>query len=309
MWRPPVITLALPALHLKLEDDIRSGGLEAHLLRPKGYLLQTIAQSLGGGLVRLAALGVTGGILLLVSGRTPPPLEAVVFLALLGPLALTVGVLLYTLAGLAAFWARRVLPVQLVIQKLMFLAGGLFAPISLYPEPWAAVVKATPFAAHLYWAGRQVLAPSWEAFAWGVGWSLFWIAALGALCEVIWRAGLGRVRRGEDQMLNLISSYAAGAGAAIRASFSDRANFALQVGGMIVNDVFFLALWVLFFAGFRQVGGWGGQDVLLLLGLAMVIVSVCGVFFGGFRDMAASILKGEPDALLTQPKPVLLCAC
>lgn len=107
-------------------------------------------------------------------------------------------------------------------------------------------------------------------------------------------------------MLNLISSYAAGAGAAIRASFSDRANFALQVGGMIVNDVFFLALWVLFFAGFRQVGGWGRQDVLLLLGLAMVIVSVCGVFFGGFRDMAASILRGEPDALLTQPKPVLL---
>lgn len=191
------ITLALPALHLKLEDDIRSGGLEAHLLRPKGYLLQTIAQSLGGGLVRLAVLGVTGGVLLLVSGRTPPPLEAIAFLAVLGPLGLTVGVLLYTLAGLAAFWARRVLPVQLVIQKLMFLAGGLFAPVSLYPEPWAAIVKATPFAAHLYWAGRQVLAPSWQAFAWGVGWSLFWIAALGALCEVIWRAGLGRVRRGD----------------------------------------------------------------------------------------------------------------
>ncbi|MFO1014547.1 MAG: ABC-2 family transporter protein [Caulobacteraceae bacterium] len=191
------ITLSLPALHLKLEDDIRSGGLEAHLLRPKGYLLQTMAQSLGGGLVRLGALGVTAGILLLVSGRAAPPIEAVAFLAVLGPLALTVGVLLYTLAGLSAFWARKVLPVQLVIQKLMFLAGGLFAPISLYPEPWAAIVKATPFAAHLYWAGRQVLAPSLDAFAWGVGWCLLWIALLGGLCELIWRAGLGRVRRGE----------------------------------------------------------------------------------------------------------------
>ncbi|MFO1014548.1 MAG: ABC-2 family transporter protein [Caulobacteraceae bacterium] len=106
-------------------------------------------------------------------------------------------------------------------------------------------------------------------------------------------------------MFSLISTYAAGAGAAIRASFSDRANFALQAGGMIVNDVFFLALWVLFFAGFRQVGGWTREDVTLLLGLAMLIVSIAGVFFGGYRDMAASILKGEPDALLTQPKPVL----
>ena len=42
------ITLALPSVHLRFEDDIRSGGLEPHLLRPKFYLLQSLAQSLGG---------------------------------------------------------------------------------------------------------------------------------------------------------------------------------------------------------------------------------------------------------------------
>ena len=53
------ITLALPAVHLKLEDDIRSGGLEPHLLRPKSYLVQTFSQSLGAAVVRLCALGLT----------------------------------------------------------------------------------------------------------------------------------------------------------------------------------------------------------------------------------------------------------
>ena len=105
--------------------------------------------------------------------------------------------------------------------------------------------------------------------------------------------------------MSALSTYVANAGAAIRTSLMDRTNFLLQSVGMIVNDVFFLLLWYMFFAGFRRVGGWGLHDVALLLGLIMSIVALSGVFFGGYRDMAATILRGEIDALLTQPKSVL----
>jgi ABC-2 type transport system permease protein len=106
-------------------------------------------------------------------------------------------------------------------------------------------------------------------------------------------------------VLNFLKAYASQAAAAVRTSFSDRSNFALQILGMVINDVFFLSLWVLFFAGFRSVGGWGQSDVALLLGITMMVVALSGIAFGGFRDMAATILKGELDALLTQPKGVL----
>ena len=106
-------------------------------------------------------------------------------------------------------------------------------------------------------------------------------------------------------MLRFVGTYAAQTAAAIRAALSDRTNFALQAGGMVVNNVFFLTLWVLFFAGFRSVGGWERPDVALLIGLTMMVVALSGVLFGGYRDMAATILSGEIDALLTQPKPVL----
>ena len=106
-------------------------------------------------------------------------------------------------------------------------------------------------------------------------------------------------------MGGLVSTYAAQAGAAIRASLADRTNFFLQAGGMVVNNLFFQTLWVLFFAGFRSVGGWEQADVALLLGLIMMVVALSGILFGGYRDMAATILSGEIDALLTQPKPVL----
>ncbi len=105
--------------------------------------------------------------------------------------------------------------------------------------------------------------------------------------------------------MSMLATYAANASAAIRTSLMDRTNFFLNAVGMVVNDVFFLLLWYMFFAGFRRVGNWGLHDVALLLGLIMLVVAICGVFFGGYRDMAATILRGEVDALLTQPKYIL----
>lgn len=187
------VTLSLPATHLRLEDDIRSGGLEPHLLRPKSYLMQVLSQNLGAAFVRLAALGITALALLAASGRAWPPAEAFPRLLVLGVLGVVVGVLLYALAGLMAFWARRVLPFQLVIQKLMFLLGGLYAPVTLYPPLMEAVAKASPFAAHLYWPAAMTMDP--DLFLIGLGWQLLWIGVLSAACIAIWRAGLAKVLR------------------------------------------------------------------------------------------------------------------
>ena len=50
----------MPAIHLRLEDDIRSGAIETHLLRPASYPLLRVAESCGGLLVRQAVLGAIG---------------------------------------------------------------------------------------------------------------------------------------------------------------------------------------------------------------------------------------------------------
>jgi ABC-2 type transport system permease protein len=103
----------------------------------------------------------------------------------------------------------------------------------------------------------------------------------------------------------MLAVYAHQIGAAIRVSLAHRTNFVLQMLGMLLNNAFFFLLWILFFAGFRSVGGWRFADVCLLLGSIMVIVGAAGVLAGGYRDMAAAILNGQVDALLTQPMPVL----
>jgi ABC-2 type transport system permease protein len=105
--------------------------------------------------------------------------------------------------------------------------------------------------------------------------------------------------------MGALAIYLRQVGAAIRVSFADRANFWLQLGGMTVNNGFILLLWFMFFAGFRSLGGWRLADVALMIGILALSVGLAGVFAGGYRDMAAVILRDEVDTLLTQPRAVL----
>ncbi len=184
------VTLSVVAIERRLEDDIRNGGLEPYLLRPKTYLLQRVAPAMGEAMVRGAVLGAAGLAALAMSGRVMPAPVAWPALLLLGSLGCILGTQLYALVGLAAFWMRRVLPAMLIMQKLSFILGGLVAPISLYPGWLFDFAKATPFGAQLYWVGVQALTPSIGLFLTGIGWQILWIAVLTALCALMWRAGL-----------------------------------------------------------------------------------------------------------------------
>jgi ABC-2 type transport system permease protein len=189
------MTLAAAPIHFRLEDDIRSGAIEAQLLRPKPYLVMKIAESFGASLARMAALGATALALLALSGRQPPPLPVFAALMLLGPLAALISILGFTLAGLSALWARRALAAYLVLQKMSFLLGGLLAPVTLYP-PWlAGLAKASPFAAQLYWPAALTLEPSLRVFALALASQIVWLALMGAAVAALWRAALGRILR------------------------------------------------------------------------------------------------------------------
>ncbi len=184
------ITLSVPAIHLRLEDDIRSGAIEAHLLRPLPYLLGRISETLGGMAVRLGVLGCGGIVaLLLFSQPHPPPVvwPLVIALALLGG---TVQVMLVAIAGLSTFWVRRSLAAYLIMQKLIFLLGGLFAPVTLYPAWLARIAACSPFAASLYWPAVIVLERDAATVLTAFAAALAWIAILAALCACIWRAGM-----------------------------------------------------------------------------------------------------------------------
>ena len=134
-------------------------------------------------------------MLLTLSGRPWPAGFGLAYVAVLGVVGATIGLLLYTLVGLTAFWLRRVLPPLLIMQKLLFLLGGLFAPIAFYP-PWLwRIAVLTPFAAHLGFAGQAVIAPSASDFGWALTAQAVWLVILALLAALVWRAGLKKLLR------------------------------------------------------------------------------------------------------------------
>jgi ABC-2 type transport system permease protein len=187
------ITLSVPAIHLRLEDDIRSVAIEAHLLRPMPYLLGQVSENVGGMAVRLGVLGLVGIAALLVSGLAGPSASVwplVVVLALLGG---TVHVLLIAMTGLSTFWTRRSLAAYLIMQKLIFLLGGLFAPVTLYPAWLARIAALSPFAASLYWPAAVALQHDAATILTAFIAVLAWIALLALLCHITWYAGMRRL--------------------------------------------------------------------------------------------------------------------
>ncbi len=187
------ITLSVPALHLRLEDDIRSGAIEAHLLRPLPYLLGRVSETIGGMAVRLGVLGLGGLVALLASGRSIPPAAVwllVVVLALCGGI---VHVMLIAIAGLSTFWVRRSLAAWLIMQKLIFLLGGLFAPVTLYPLWLARISAGSPFAASLYWPAIIVLRHDAATIVTAFAAVFAWMVLLALLCSFIWHAGMRRL--------------------------------------------------------------------------------------------------------------------
>ena len=187
------IALSVPAIHLRLEDDIRLGAVEAHLLRPIPYLLAQVSHTIGALAVRLAVLAPGLALVLLAADGVLPPAAtwpSIVVLTLLGG---TVQVLLVAVAGLSAFWVRRTVAAYLIMQKATFLLGGLFIPVTFYPRWLAHAALCSPFAAGLYWPAIVVLQPDAATVAAAFLAVTAWLAALGLLCTGIWRAGLHRL--------------------------------------------------------------------------------------------------------------------
>jgi ABC-2 type transport system permease protein len=190
-----VATLGTPAMHLRLEDDIRSGVIESRLLRPKSHLLLRFGEAMGGAMARMSALVACGAIMLAFSHFAVPAPVWWPAIALLLLLSGVIGVEIGLLVGLSVFWLGRALPLHIVNQKVAFLLGGLMAPVTLYPDWLARFAMATPYAAQLYWPATMATRPSVALFVAALGWQLLWIALLAGLAAWAWRRGVARLLR------------------------------------------------------------------------------------------------------------------
>jgi ABC-2 type transport system permease protein len=97
--------------------------------------------------------------------------------------------------------------------------------------------------------------------------------------------------------------------AAFAEAISNRSAFWTQIAAMLVNDVVWVAFWLLFFDQVHAVGGWDCDGVLMLLAVLTTSGGLVLGLFSNTRRLGQLVGDGGLDAVLAlpvRPLPALL---
>jgi ABC-2 type transport system permease protein len=146
------IELSQTRIFMPISEEVKDGTVAYSLNRPYSYVFFWISRGMGENLVKVVPLLVEGFILAVIMvGPLPGYLSALPFGLLAIVFGILIGTTLQAIIGLLAFWFEEVLPFWWIIQKLVFVVGGMFIPIDIYPDWLARIARYTPFAFAAYW--------------------------------------------------------------------------------------------------------------------------------------------------------------
>ncbi len=92
----------------------------------------------------------------------------------------------------------------------------------------------------------------------------------------------------------------------IRASLALRAAFLLELVLMLGNNLIFFFLWWIFFLRFNDISGWKINDIAASMAILSGAYGLAQICFGGLKNLGITILNGDLDSFMTQPKNLLL---
>ena len=92
----------------------------------------------------------------------------------------------------------------------------------------------------------------------------------------------------------------------LQSAMEYRVSFLTQVIGMLANNFLYFAIWIIFFQRFKDVRGWGVNDMYVTFGVLASSFGLVSLFFGNVFTLSDIIAKGRLDYYLSLPRPVLL---
>jgi ABC-2 type transport system permease protein len=104
-----------------------------------------------------------------------------------------------------------------------------------------------------------------------------------------------------DNMKNDIRYFIAQIKANILNAHALRSSFWIGVFSMMLNDVAFFVIWILFMKATGPINGWTGLDVFGMIGVSTFCFGVVNSFFYGIRELPESVARGSFDSVLLAP--------
>lgn len=144
--------------HYRIEQEVKSGNIAYGLLRPVSVIGAYFCEAMGTFLFRLPFLFCVGAVFLLIltNGELPTDFSALPVIFSLMVLSAIFISLCTVFIGLSTLWMQDALPMFWLIQKAEYILGGLFFPLSFYPEWLQQIAFATPFGWINYGVARLI---------------------------------------------------------------------------------------------------------------------------------------------------------
>lgn len=188
------IELSKGRVYWDVQDEVKSGSIAYTLSRPYSYNLYQLSRTIGESLVKLMPLLVMGYIIATIMVGTLPRYFSIILpglLVLIGGMVLTS--LWNLIIGLCSFWVEDAFPFLLVLQKIIFIFGGLFFPIEFLPNWGQGLAKVLPFTYSAYWPAMVMVDFSTKIWLRVVLGQMFWIVTLFMFAQLLFAMAVKRL--------------------------------------------------------------------------------------------------------------------
>ncbi|MBI5135572.1 ABC-2 family transporter protein [Candidatus Uhrbacteria bacterium] len=85
-----------------------------------------------------------------------------------------------------------------------------------------------------------------------------------------------------------------------------RSAFALQVVGMMINNIALVLVWIFFFEAFGEIQGWSSMEYVAMLGMSALAFGIAFTFMSGAEMLSEYVYNGTLDQFLLTPRPLYL---
>lgn len=182
-------------LHYRIEQEVKSGSIAYRLLRPVSVIGVYFCEVMGTFLFRLPFLFCIGVIFLffLTNGSLPTCISALPVIFALMLLSAVFISLCTVFIGLSTLLMQDSLPMFWLIQKAEYILGGLFFPLSFYPEWLRQLALFTPFGWVNYGVARLIYDYSLVNAVETALHILFWILLMLCINSIFYRLLVRRI--------------------------------------------------------------------------------------------------------------------
>jgi viologen exporter family transport system permease protein len=193
-----LIAIAVWTQYREVREDVLNHHISGLMVMPVSYFGLKTGEWLGRSVENMIRFLVLGALVAyLLTGGFALELSDLPSLVLSLLLAIVIFNNIHLLIGLTEVWGAHARPVFLIVQKMLFLFGGLLLPLEIYPSWIQNLAWATPFPAILYGPASFAFEKTGSELSWLLVIQIFWVAltslaaitALGAARRKIGRDG------------------------------------------------------------------------------------------------------------------------